>query len=161
MTRTLRHSMFCFALGAGLMLAACDGQDSKDASAGETAASIIPAAGDSGPVAIPGPEAQSASMSEGSPGGTDVTEDELPPPQSDVPVPPRQIFSMDGAQSDGAPACAYDDMVGKKVDEVTLKASGKIYRVLAPDSMMTMDHNPDRINVVHDKDMIVTKVWCG
>ena len=26
---------------------------------------------------------------------------------------------------------------------------------------ITMDHNPDRVNVEHDDANIVTRVWCG
>lgn len=72
---------------------------------------------------------------------------------SDVPPPSRAIFT----DAD----CNYDGWVGEKVDEPAVESMGRPYRILAPGAMMTMDHNPKRINVEHDKKMIVTRVWCG
>lgn len=74
-------------------------------------------------------------------------------PYSDVPPPSRAVFS----DAD----CSFEDWVGKKVDEAAVKKTGRPYRILSPDSMMTMDHSPQRINIVHDKDGTVTRVWCG
>lgn len=34
-------------------------------------------------------------------------------------------------------------------------------RILAPGSMMTMDHRPDRMNIYHDARGVVEKVTCG
>ena len=167
MTMTLRHHALGLALCAGLSLAACDAPDSEDASArDETAAvSVVPEAGDVSPVASPGPEAPqtvaAGSTDPQSPGGSAVTENELPPSSDVPPAPPRAVFSMDGTAAEPAPVCDFESWVGKPVDEATIKASGRIYRILKPDSMMTMDHNPDRINVIHDDKNIVTKVWCG
>lgn len=75
-------------------------------------------------------------------------------PHSDVPPPPREIFSD--------AACSFEDWVGAPLAEAetAAKATGRPVRVLTPDSMMTMDHSPDRINVVHE-DGTVTRVWCG
>lgn len=75
-------------------------------------------------------------------------------PQSDVPPPAREIFSD--------AACSFEEWVGTPLAEVeaAAKETGRPVRVLTPDSMMIMDHAPDRINVVH-KDGNVTRVWCG
>lgn len=71
---------------------------------------------------------------------------------SDVPPPPRDVF-VDST-------CDFEAWVGKPVDETALKNTGRAYRILKPDDMMTMDHSPERINVEH-KDGKVTRVWCG
>ena len=59
------------------------------------------------------------------------------------------------------PACDFAQWVGKPVDVEAVKAIGRPYRILLPDSMVTMDYSAERINVVTDKDGIVTEVRCG
>jgi hypothetical protein len=61
-------------------------------------------------------------------------------------------------------ACPYQEFVGKNIDEVRVKLESdkKTYRLLEPDSMMTMDFNPDRINVVYNSDTKkIERVFCG
>jgi hypothetical protein len=73
-------------------------------------------------------------------------------PDSDVPPPPRDVF----VNAD----CAYEPWVGQPLDESAVKAEGRPFRILKPGDMMTMDHNPERINVEHEGGT-VTRVWCG
>jgi hypothetical protein len=121
-------------LFAGVSLAACDAP-------AEEGAAPTPISGDLG----------EGSMGEESPAGEAVTEQEIP--HSDVPPPSREAFKD--------ASCDFEGWVGKPVDEAAVKETGRVYRILKPDSMMTMDHNPERINVVHDEDGKVTRVWCG
>jgi predicted component of type VI protein secretion system len=61
-------------------------------------------------------------------------------------------------------ACPYQEFVGKNVDEVKVKLDidKKTYRLLEPDSVMTMDFSPDRINVVFNPDTKkIERVFCG
>ncbi len=61
-------------------------------------------------------------------------------------------------------SCPYQEFVGKNVDEVKVKldTDKKTYRLLEPDSMMTMDFSADRINVVYDPDTKkIERVFCG
>ncbi len=170
----LRTSALSIALCAGLALGACDDKqktaEESSAPAETTAQSALPAAGgeetaDKAPIAMAGPEPAPAAVEEAgstssdSPGGSAVTENELPSAEDVPPPPPREVFSMDGSAAEAA--CDFDAWVGQKVDMDTIEKTGRIYRILKPDSMMTMDHNPERVNVVHDDDMVVTKVWCG
>ncbi len=92
-----------------------------------------------------------SSMAEDSPAGEAATEQEIP--HSDVPPPSREVFT----DAD----CDFEEWVGTQVDEAKVKEAGRPYRLLKPDSMMTMDHNPERINVVHGEDMKIIRVWCG
>ncbi|MFA5592555.1 MAG: I78 family peptidase inhibitor [Micavibrio sp.] len=170
-------------LGAGLMLAACDNAEDRN----EVPATIGGANGDDLPVlesvmptapdmmteengagqesggdidseaadapaqtGVPGVSA-SGSMAADSPAGEMVTEDELP--HSDVPAPSRDVFVN--------AECEFESWVGQDVDEEAVKQTGRNYRILKPGSVMTMDHRPDRINVEHDDNNIVTRVWCG
>lgn len=60
--------------------------------------------------------------------------------------------------------CAFQDMVGLKADTAVfekLRAAHKVYRVLKKDSVMTMDHSPDRINLNVDDHDVITAVTCG
>lgn len=73
-------------------------------------------------------------------------------PHSDVPPPSRDMFTD--------AECDFDAWVGSPLDEGAVKATGRIYRILTPDSAMTLDHNHERINIEHDGGN-VTRVWCG
>jgi hypothetical protein len=131
------------------LLAACDAPAGEEGAAGRTSADSLPAVSGA---AAPGMEVDGGSMDESSPGGEAVTESELPP-QSDVPPPPRDVFS----DAD----CTFEEWIEKPVDEAAIKALARPYRILKPGSMMTMDHSPERINVEHDDKNTVTRVWCG
>lgn len=124
-----------------MMLAACDkpAEDKNAQAEGQEVAVVEAASGEPG------------STSPASPGGSDVTEQEIP--GSDVPPPSRDVFKDS--------TCDFEVWVGQPVDEAAVKETGRVYRILPPNSMMTMDHNPDRINVEHDDAKTVTRVWCG
>lgn len=144
MVSKFRIAAFSMILLTGILtLGACDSPEDETAGVSEAA----PQSGE--PVATPA--AQGGSMAEDSPAGAGVTAEEIP--QSDVPPPSREVFTD--------AACDFEGWVGRQVDEGAVKETGRPFRILKPDSMMTMDHNPDRINVVHDEDMTVTRVWCG
>lgn len=164
----VKNAKYLVTLGLVLALSACDNTEEQASAAqqpqaGEVTASAAPAGalpeaggapgaseGSSG--AISGDLSDSAgSMDEDLPEGEAVTESELP--QSDVPPPSREAFTD--------ASCDFEAWVGKPVDEAAVKETGRVYRILKPDSMMTMDHSPDRINVVHDDKGVVTRVWCG
>ncbi|GAM82110.1 hypothetical protein ANO11243_000890 [Dothideomycetidae sp. 11243] len=53
--------------------------------------------------------------------------------------------------------------LGDKTDEITFARSDlpEKHRVVNEGDMMTMDHNPDRLNIHHDKDGTITKVNHG
>jgi len=161
----VKNGKTIMALALALALVACDNQEeqasnNQQPSAGEVVAT--PAVAPEPEIAAPGVsegsppisgdlDEASGSMAEESPAGEVVTEQELP--HSDLPPPSREAFTD--------ASCDFEEWVGKLVDEAAVKATGRIYRLLKPDSMMTMDHNPERINVVHGEDGVVTRVWCG
>lgn len=57
--------------------------------------------------------------------------------------------------------CEFGQWVGSPVNEAAVKETGRVYRILPPGSMMTMDYNAARINVETDGQGIVTRVTCG
>lgn len=143
-------------------LSACDGQGEENAAAdpqeqGSDLPETSPSSGHAGdgmPGAVEGSPgmAEDAVIPEDSMDSTEWDEEGNYIPHSDVPPPSRDTF-VDAA-------CDYEDWVGKPVDHSALKATGRPFRVLKPGDMMTMDHNPERINVEHD-DNVVTRIWCG
>ena len=81
-----------------------------------------------------------------------VSSTEQLPVESDVPPPSRDVF-VDAT-------CDYESWVGQPLDEAKVKAEGRPSRIIKPGDPVTMDHNPERINVEH-VDGKVTRVWCG
>lgn len=88
--------------------------------------------------------------SAGASGGVNVGEEAAP--SSDVPPPPLDVFHDE--------SCDFESWIGLPLNEDAIKDTGRPYRILKPDDMMTMDHNPERINVEHSGGK-VTRVWCG
>ena len=61
-----------------------------------------------------------------------------------------------------ADCSAYQGWIGKKLDRAAVEATGKPHRILKPGDAMTMDFNPERINVETDeKGKMETRVFCG
>lgn len=61
----------------------------------------------------------------------------------------------------GCGADTLQDRVGDPVNAHDFDADGRPLRILPPDSAMTMDHRPDRLNVDVDKDGVIVRIWCG
>ncbi|MAU46606.1 MAG: hypothetical protein CMP09_17675 [Yangia sp.] len=62
-----------------------------------------------------------------------------------------------------AGACSperFTPLIGSNIAAVTLPADANI-RVLAPNSVMTMDFNPTRVNIKHNAEGVITEVTCG
>ncbi len=38
---------------------------------------------------------------------------------------------------------------------------GRPFRVIGPDSAVTMDYNPDRVNIYHDDNYVITQISFG
>jgi hypothetical protein len=60
--------------------------------------------------------------------------------------------------------CPYQNFVGKNIDDAQkiLEADKRTFRILEPDSAMTMDYSEDRVNLVYNPDTkIVERTFCG
>ena len=67
-----------------------------------------------------------------------------------------------GDEASGDDTCgSYIDWIGHKADKKAIKKTGKTFRILPPGSMMTFDHNPERINIHVDQNGIIEDVKCG
>jgi len=68
----------------------------------------------------------------------------------------------DDEMDEGKKDCGlYIEWIGQQVSNSALKKTGKPFRILPPNSMMTMDHNPERINVHVDETGLIENVKCG
>ncbi|WP_137702576.1 I78 family peptidase inhibitor [Marimonas lutisalis] len=57
-------------------------------------------------------------------------------------------------------AAALQSAIGQPVNSVDLTGHDPL-RILPPGSIMTMDYNPMRLNVLLDENGLITKVHCG
>jgi|GEM_PF-1404810 hypothetical protein len=81
---------------------------------------------------------------------------------ADMAVANNEEGAAEQAPASSEAECNFpSDWVGKPVDEEAVKAVGRPYRILAPDSAATMDFSPERLNVMIDDKKVVTAVRCG
>jgi hypothetical protein len=61
------------------------------------------------------------------------------------------------------PSCeTYVEWTGQNIDDIDLSVLGdRRHRVLKPDSMMTMDYLPERLNIRTTQDGIIVTQSCG
>lgn len=61
------------------------------------------------------------------------------------------------------PTCVtYPEWTGKNIDEIDMTVLGdRPRRILAPNSMATMDYSPDRLNIHTTEDGIILTQDCG
>lgn len=60
--------------------------------------------------------------------------------------------------------CIADEIqsyVGAPLTALDEKSLPQPHRIIGPDMAVTMDWNPDRLNVEHDRDRIITRIYCG
>ncbi|MEM9523023.1 MAG: I78 family peptidase inhibitor [Pseudomonadota bacterium] len=66
--------------------------------------------------------------------------------------------------SPDAASCGASDfqyLRGRSVDVLAAMTFLAPMRVIGPETVVTMDFLPNRLNVVHDADRIITRVYCG
>jgi len=86
------------------------------------------------------------------------------PAQQQEQVQEQTVAPQDPAQIAGAACEAMQDMSGVAMSEplaARLRDMPVPVRILPPNSMRTMDHNPQRINIDIDENNVITRVWCG
>ena len=80
---------------------------------------------------------------------------------ADPAVTPAQAARAEGAED---AVCAAEDfayLIGQSRAEAAAANLPEPYRIYGEGDVVTMDHVPDRINVVVGEDEIVTEVKCG
>lgn len=74
------------------------------------------------------------------------------------------LLAMDiNDTTNATPTCeTYVEWTGKNIDEVDLSVLGdRPHRVIKPDSMVTMDYLPDRLNINTTADGVILTQECG
>lgn len=78
-------------------------------------------------------------------------------PMSEAPVAPSP---GDGPAQCKAPE--YQRFVGRNRSELPAAPAGEVWRVVCSNCAMTMDYNPNRLNIVFDLDTgVISEVKCG
>lgn len=62
---------------------------------------------------------------------------------------------------DACGAAALQHLLGRDHTTHDFAAETKTVRIIPPNSAVTMDHRPDRLNVEIDDAGLVTRIWCG
>ncbi len=73
-------------------------------------------------------------------------------PEAPPPIPAPEADSCDAAR--------FADLIGQDAEAIDLDHAGPV-RILAPDSMMTMDYRSERLNVRTDAGGRITSFFCG
>lgn len=75
-------------------------------------------------------------------------------------APPVAPSPGDGPTQCKAPE--YQRFVGRNRSELPAAPSGEVWRVVCSTCAVTMDYNPNRLNIVFDVDTgVITEVKCG
>ncbi|MCC5990942.1 MAG: hypothetical protein JJT99_00315 [Rhodobacteraceae bacterium] len=76
-----------------------------------------------------------------------------------------QAEQPDPMPNDAADACGAAALQGLLGQELTafkaLPDTASTTRIIGPDTAVTMDYRPERLNIEHDKDDIITRIYCG
>ena len=66
----------------------------------------------------------------------------------------------DGEGADPCNADARSGLIGTNIAAVTLPAALD-HRIVKPDSAVTLDHRPERLNIHVDEDGVIQRLDCG
>lgn len=80
-----------------------------------------------------------------------------PPPAEGTPAAAGPQTAEDATAQDTCGASAYSGLVGASIAAVTLPEG---VRVIGPDTIVTQDFRPDRVNIRTDANGVVTSVEC-
>lgn len=89
--------------------------------------------------------------------------DSNPPPASPAPPAETPASPTPEATCDAAKVQNHlgHTLTPAMTEQIRLQAGANSVRVIAPDSAVTMDYRPDRLNIEHDARMKVLTIRCG
>lgn len=58
-------------------------------------------------------------------------------------------------------AGSYAELIGAPLNAFNADQAAGPVRILPPGAAMTMDHNPNRLNIHHDSGKRITQITCG
>ena len=74
----------------------------------------------------------------------------LPEPHPDAPLSPESACG----------AAHYQSLVGTPVDDAYFRGHDQL-RIIPPDTAVTMDYSPTRLNIETDKSGQIIRIYCG
>jgi hypothetical protein len=74
------------------------------------------------------------------------------PGEEATPAPPGE---------DACGAAALQDLVGEPVAGHEFDSNNRPVRIIPPGTAVTMDFNPERLNVETDADGVIVRIYCG
>jgi hypothetical protein len=80
-------------------------------------------------------------------------------PETPPAAPPAGVDPA-APQTDACKAASYAALIGKPITEPGVPAEGPDVRYLRPNSQMTMDFRPDRLNIEIDANDVITGFRC-
>ena len=69
--------------------------------------------------------------------------------------------TMAETRDDACGAVTLQSLVGTPVGDFNFDALDVAVRIIPPNSAVTMDHRPDRLNVETDADGVILRIACG
>lgn len=90
-----------------------------------------------------------------------------------LPMPRALIFAallplaacmQEGVQDNPAPLCPAEAMQASVGQPLAVLDRGQLYqpnRIIGPNTAVTMDWRPERLNIEHDSAMIIHRIYCG
>lgn len=64
-------------------------------------------------------------------------------------------------ESEACMAAEIQQYVGQPLSALDRDDLPQPHRIIGPDTAVTMDFRPDRLNVEHDNARIITRIFCG
>ncbi len=88
-------------------------------------------------------------------------DDPIPRPGlKEAPPPPEEEY-LNEAGTAACAAEAYQALLGQAAAEIDRESLPRPHRIFSDTDMVTMDYRADRLNIVHDQDGAVIRVYCG
>lgn len=76
-------------------------------------------------------------------------------------IPPDPPIDKPAKDTTSCGAGPDSNLVGQSVDVLAAMTFPAPMRVIKPGMAITMDYNPERLNIDVDAKGIITRVWCG
>ncbi|MEB8387177.1 I78 family peptidase inhibitor [Rhodobacteraceae bacterium KMM 6894] len=69
--------------------------------------------------------------------------------------------TMKQPDTDSCGAATLSARIGTPAKDYDFANANRPHRIIPPNSAVTMDHRPDRLNVDLDEQGVITRLWCG